>query len=40
MTEYEHAYRERTLQNLIRKAKTLGYKLLPTSAATPQGAGG
>jgi transposase len=40
MTEYEQAYRERTLQNLIRKAKALGYKLLPTTAATTQEAGG
>jgi len=40
MEEYEQAYRERTLQNLIRKAKALGYKLLPTTAATPQEAGG
>jgi transposase len=40
MEEYEHAYRERTLQHLIRKAKALGYKLLPTTAATPQEAGG
>ena len=31
MAEYEQAYRERTLQNLIRKAKALGYKLLPTT---------
>ena len=40
MTEYEQAYRERTLQNLIRKAKALGYKLLPTTVATAQEAGG
>ena len=40
MEEYEQAYRERTLQNLIRKATALGYKLLPTTAATPQEAGG
>jgi hypothetical protein len=29
MAEYEQAYRERTAQNLVRKAKALGYKLLP-----------
>ncbi len=31
MAEYEQAYRERTVQNLMRKAKALGYKLLPTT---------
>ena len=30
MAEYEQAYRERTVQNLVRKAKALGSKLLPT----------
>jgi hypothetical protein len=40
MTEYEQASRERTLQNLLRKAKALGYKLLPATAATTQETGG
>jgi transposase len=31
MIEYEHAYRERVVQSLARKAKALGYKLLPTT---------
>ena len=31
MTDYEQAYRERVVQSLARKAKALGYKLLPTS---------
>jgi transposase len=36
MAEYEHAYRERALQSLLRKAKALGYQLLPmTDAASP-----
>ncbi|HEV8715695.1 MAG TPA: hypothetical protein VGX03_23060 [Candidatus Binatia bacterium] len=36
MAEYEQAYRERTIQTLRRKAKALGYKLLPTTdAASP-----
>jgi transposase len=30
MAEYEQAYRERAVQHLARKAKALGYKLLPT----------
>ena len=34
--EYEQAYRERIVQNLARKAKALGYRLLPTTDATPQ----
>jgi hypothetical protein len=33
MEEYEQAYRARTVQNLRRKAKALGYKLL--SATDP-----
>ena len=36
MEEYEQAYRERTLQNLMRKAKALGYKLLPTTEPAAQ----
>jgi hypothetical protein len=36
MTEYEQAYREGTVQNLMRKAKALGYKLLPTTDAAAQ----
>ncbi|HEV8717842.1 MAG TPA: IS110 family transposase [Candidatus Binatia bacterium] len=36
MAEYEQAYRERTVQNLVRKAKALGYKLLPVTAAATQ----
>jgi len=35
MAEYEEAYRERVVQNLVRKAKALGCQLLPT----PTGAG-
>jgi transposase len=31
MDEYEQTYRERTIQNLVRKAKALGYKLLPAT---------
>ena len=34
--EDEPAYRERTVQNLMRKAKALGYKLLPTTDAAAQ----
>jgi hypothetical protein len=34
VAEYEQAYRERTVQNLLRKAKTLGYKLLPMTEGT------
>ena len=37
MAEYEQAHRERTLQNLRRRAKALGYKLL--SAADPAAQG-
>jgi transposase len=36
MAEYEQAYRERTLHHLLRKAKALGDKRLPTSDPTPQ----
>ena len=36
MAEYEQAYRERTVQNLLRKAKALGYKLLPITERTAQ----
>jgi len=34
--EYEQAYRQRSVQNLVRKAKALGYKLLPTTDAAAQ----
>ncbi len=37
MTEYEHAYRERVVQSLVRKAKALGYTLLPTTEEATQG---
>jgi transposase len=33
MAEYEQAYRERMVQHLVRKAKALGYKLLPATDA-------
>lgn len=36
MAEYEQAYRERVVKNLARKAKELGYRLLPTSDRTTQ----
>jgi transposase len=36
MAEYEQAYRERTVQNLVRKAKALGYRLLPMTDAVSQ----
>ncbi len=36
MGEDEQAYRERTVQHLIRKAKALGYKLLPVTATAAQ----
>jgi ribosomal 50S subunit-associated protein YjgA (DUF615 family) len=36
MAEYEQAYRERTVQNLVRKAKALGYKLLPATDTAAQ----
>ena len=36
MAEYEQAYRERTVQNLVRKAKALGYKLLPAIGPAAQ----
>ena len=37
MAEYEHACRERPLQPPVRKAKALGYKLLPlTDAASAE----
>jgi transposase len=35
MADYEHAYRERVVKNLMRKAKELGYQLLPTSERAP-----
>ena len=38
--EHEQAYRERTLQNLLRQAEALGSKLLPATTATPQKTGG
>jgi len=34
--EYEQAYRQWSVQNLVRKAKALGYKLLPTTDAAAQ----
>src|SRR4029453_1097236 len=36
MAEYAQAYRERTVQNLVRKAKALGYRLLPMTDAVSQ----
>jgi ribosomal 50S subunit-associated protein YjgA (DUF615 family) len=36
LVEYEQACRERTLQHLLRKAKALGYKLLPATNAAAQ----
>jgi len=36
MEEYEQAYRERVVKHLIRKAKELGYQLLPTSERAAQ----
>ena len=36
MAEYEQVYRERAIQNLLRKAKALGYKLLPITEGTAQ----
>ncbi|MBI3304362.1 MAG: IS110 family transposase [Deltaproteobacteria bacterium] len=36
MAEYEQAYRERTVQNLLRKAKALGDKLPPLTEGTAQ----
>jgi transposase len=36
MAEYEQTYRERIVQNLARKAKALGYKLLPATDPTAQ----
>jgi transposase len=36
--EYEHAYRERVVKKLARKAKELGYQLLPTSERVTQDA--
>jgi transposase len=36
MEEYEHAYRERVVKHLIRKAKALGYQLLPTNERAAQ----
>src|SRR5262245_43919335 len=36
MDEYERVYRERIVQPLTRKAKALGYRLLPTTDTTSQ----
>lgn len=36
MAAYEQAYRERTVQNLLRKAKALGSKLLPATTTAAQ----
>ena len=36
MVEYEHAYRERVVKHLARKAKELGYQLLPMSERPAQ----
>jgi len=36
MAEYEQAYRERVVKNLARKARELGYQLLPTSERAAQ----
>ena len=36
MAEYEQTYRERTIQNLVRKAKAFGYKQLPATDAVAQ----
>jgi len=36
MAEYEQTYQERVVKNLARKAKALGYQLLPTSDRTVQ----
>jgi hypothetical protein len=33
-------YRDRVVKHLARKAKELGYQLLPTNAQTPQEAAG
>ena len=38
MDEYEQQYRDRTVKNLTRRAKTLGYTLVKTSEGTPEGA--
>jgi len=37
IAEYEQTYRERVVQSLARKAKALGYKLLPTNRRRPAG---
>ena len=34
MEDYEQAYRARVVKHLIRKAKELGYQLLPTNTQT------
>jgi transposase len=36
MAEYEQIYRDRVVKPLARKAKELGYQLLPTNTQTPQ----
>ena len=36
LADYEHTYRDRLVKNLARKAKDLGYQLLPTSDRTTQ----
>jgi len=38
MDEYEQQYRDRTVKNLTRRAKTLGYTLVQTPEGTPEGA--
>ncbi len=38
MDAYEQQYRDRTVKNLTRRAKTLGYTLVKTSEGTPEGA--
>ncbi len=38
MDEYEQQYRDRTVKNLTRRAKTLGSTLVQTSEGTPEGA--
>jgi hypothetical protein len=36
LAEYERTYRDRVVKHLARKAKELGYQLLPTKTQTPQ----
>jgi ribosomal 50S subunit-associated protein YjgA (DUF615 family) len=36
LADYEHTDRDRLVKNLARKAKDLGYQLLPTSDRTTQ----